>query len=123
MNNRFRLVYSIITVAIIIMLLIDFFILDEFKMEPIFLFSFSLLLLLNLFRFNLNRLSKNRTIYILSTLIISGFICFNFYLLTILSFGIGFTGRDYPATMSVSLILNVCLSSALIFELKQRNLN
>lgn len=95
-----------ISFVAICLLSIDFFIVDEFKIELIYFVILCSLLILNVTRL----IVKYNTQKVLFGLIINigiiGFLLFNTYVLAILSFGVGFTGRTYPLIMGLSVLIN-----------------
>ncbi|MBL1281216.1 MAG: hypothetical protein COA33_013135 [Fluviicola sp.] len=111
-----RIINIALSISVICILFIDFFLTNEFNVERGFLDVFVLLLILNTFRLVVENKIRMITIGICLNLGLLGFLLFNIPIFSILIFGIGFTGRSFPLIMAVAIIINFWLIGVLISE-------
>lgn len=107
-----------ISVLIITILQLDFFITKEFMLESILNLGLTLVLLIHIFRkISIKIYSKKFLAYIINGLIvIAGLYCFSFLLL--LYWGYGFSGKKTPLIWTSAFFLNLLLILSVIFELR-----
>jgi len=114
MNIRtINLGFSVIVICI---LFIDFFVTNEFHIERGYLYVFAFLLILNICRLTLGNKIQAYVIGICINLSLLGFLIYSAAILVILSFGIGFTGRNFPLIMGLSIIVNLGFIGVLMIE-------
>ena len=111
-----RIINLGLSVAVICILFIDFFVINEFYIERGYIDVFTFLLILNICRLAFENKIQVRVIGIFINLGLFGFLLYNIPILAILSFGIGFTGRSFPIIMGMAIVVNLALTWALFIE-------
>lgn len=113
---KIRLLNIGLSIAIICILFVDFFGANEFYIERGYIDVFSFLLILNICRLALQNRIQFRVIGLFINLILLGILFYSLLALAFLSFGIGFTGRSFPAIIGLSIIVDLVFISVLIIE-------
>ena len=100
---------GLLTIAFAILTInYDYFFAREFGIEPAFLIGVNILLLAYTIRF-VRKQGFNRRISLLLSGLIIVISIYNLAILTLLSFGYGFTGRDTPPISVIGLMLDVLI--------------
>ena len=120
-DKRLRLYNIAISLLIIGILQLDYFITKDFFMELILNLGISLLLLINILRQISNRIYSIKTVaFIINCLIIlTGIYCLSFLLL--LKWGFGFSGSTTPYNWTLAFILNLLLGLVVAIELRRKS--
>jgi len=107
-----------ITISILIILVacIDFFILNEYWMETIYFIGIISLMTVNIVRHFSNRIQKMFWLLILIYVSILAVAVYSFSMLLMFSFGFGYTGREVPWNHLFAIVLNVLLMIITIVE-------
>lgn len=108
MSNPTRIIITIVLILSFIILNIDYFITDEFEIEGIFWFGFNVPLVICILRL-LKVIKINKLIAIALNLTLGAIGLFCMYILSLLSFGYGFSGGDLPSILTISYILDIAL--------------
>jgi hypothetical protein len=107
----------LLSITGIIILVFDLSITNEFDFESPYIFSVLGLLILNIFRQINSKIKSRKLINVLNNLLLLVLITFNLYSLLIMSFGVGFMGRDYPFIMTIAGIYNFVFIPFVIYDL------
>ncbi len=108
---------SLLSIIGIVILMLDWNMTNEFNIEAPYIFAALGLLLLNCFR-QMNPTFRSRKIVnVTNNLLLLGLITFNLYSILILSFGVGFTGRDYPFIMIIAGMYHFVFIPFIVYDL------
>lgn len=111
--RKFNLGLSLVTISVLIF---DFVITKELTIERGYLDIFVFFLALNIFRLLRSNNEKHLVAGLIINFVLLGFLVHGIFMLLILSFGIGFTGRSFPSIMIASWLLNLILMIVLGIE-------
>ena len=113
----FRFINIGLSVVFLAVLFIDFIVVNEFHIERGFLDILTVLLVLNIIRLSVWYHSKKWLFGVLISLGILGFLLCIIYVLPILFFGIGYSGRETPIIMTISVIVTFLFIPVLFQEI------
>jgi|GEM_PF-3400563 len=108
-NLKYKLLTGFISIGTITTLLVDYFYTNEFHMEGYFLFTTLALLIINMTRQFNQKIWKNRPLGVITNTSIILVSTYCFYILFIILWGYGFTGRPIQAIWVIMTVSCVSL--------------
>jgi hypothetical protein len=119
----YRPISVTISTASIIVLLVDFFYTKDFMSEDSFVIFCVLALLCNILRVSIPQLRSYLFLKIITNVTILGLSLYCSWVLSILSFGFGYTGKEISVNMNLAFVLNIAFYFVLILDVGEFKVN